>query len=58
MDNDFVHQEGFGKVQGFTGEAAQALAQRVVETLDMVGEPPLRVIRAMLLVGQDIYLIF
>ena len=32
-DSDFVHREGFGKGQGFASEAAQALAQRVVETL-------------------------
>lgn len=53
-DSDFVHREGFGKGQGFANEAAQALAQRVVETLDVVGEPPLGVTRAMLLGGQDL----
>ena len=35
-DSDFVHREGFGKGQGFASEAAQALAQRVVETLDVI----------------------
>lgn len=52
-DNDFVHEEGFGKGPGFANKATQALAQDVVETLDVIGEPPLGVTRAMLWGGQD-----
>ncbi len=53
-DSDFVHREGFGKGQGFASEAAQALAQRVVETLAVVGEALLGITRVMLVGGQDI----
>ena len=53
-DSDFVHREGFGKGQGFASEAAQALAQRVVETLDVIVNSLLGGIHAMLLSGQDV----
>lgn len=53
-DSDFVHRAGFGKGEGFTSEATQALAQRVVETLDGVADASLGVMRAMLGSGQDI----
>ena len=40
-DDGFMHLRAFGKGQGFAHETAQALAECVVETFDMVGRPPM-----------------
>lgn len=54
-DGDFMHLEGFGERQGFANEAAQALAQGVVKTLDVVGGS-FGIRGAMLGGGQDVML--
>ena len=53
-DSDFVHLERFGKRQGFANEAAQALVEGIVETLNVIRGATLGVVGVMLIGGQDI----
>lgn len=39
MNGDLVHEVGFGKGGGFTGESADSLAQGAIESLNVVGWP-------------------
>lgn len=56
-DSAFMHKARFGKGQDFSKEAAQALAQGVVETLNMVGGA-FGIGSAMLGGGQDVMITF
>ena len=53
-DSDFVHLERFGKRQGFANETAQALAEGIVETPNVIRGDPLGVAGVMLVGGQDV----
>lgn len=50
-NGDLVHLNRFRKRQDFANEAAQTLAEGVIETLDMMGKSPLGILGAVLTRG-------
>lgn len=56
--DDEVHEDGFGEGESFTGESSQALAQREVEPLDVVGLSFFFAARLMLLLRQHFLIRF
>ena len=54
LDDEFVNLEVFGKREGLTHESSQALAQRVIEALEVIGGATLRVGGVVLGGWQDV----
>ena len=54
LDDALMHVKGFGKGQCFTNKAPEALAQGVVEALDVICRAPFRVASLMLAGRQNI----
>lgn len=54
MKGKFMHQKGFGKGQGFSHEAAQALTGGVVDTFNVIRVIPFGIVSIMLVSVQDI----
>ena len=54
LDSDFVHFGAFGKRKGLAHEPPEALAQGVVEALDVMSRAPFGVAGLMLAGRQDV----
>ena len=54
LDDEFVHSRAFGERQGFAHQTPEALAQGVVEALDVICRAPFGVAGLMLASRQDI----